>query len=57
MQFVNFFCTLGSSLPPGLAGLPPQSLPLLEMARQQELYRELLTRPPYSTDPVLAHQV
>lgn len=31
---------------------------LMAAAREQEMmYRELLSRPPYSTDPVLAHQV
>ena len=41
----------------GPHGLPP-SHPLLEAARQSDLmYREMLTRPPYSTDPVLAQQV
>ncbi len=38
-------------------GLPPGH-PLLAAAREQEImYRELLSRPPYSTDPLLAHQV
>lgn len=38
--------------------LPPGVNPLIAFARDQEnMYRELLSRPPYSTDPVLAHQV
>ena len=45
----------GPYLPPSHA-LPPGH-PLLTAAREQELaYRDLLSRPPYSTDPVLAHQ-
>ena len=45
----------GPYLPPSHS-LPPGH-PLLTAAREQELaYRELLSRPPYSTDPVLAHQ-
>ena len=44
-------------------GLPgpyplPHGHPLMMAAREQELlYRDLLSRPPYSTDPILAHQV
>lgn len=40
----------------GLPGQPGQSV--ADIVRQTEaLYRDLLSRPPYSTDPVLAHQV
>ena len=52
----------GSSTPvsphlPSPHGLPP-SHPLVAAAREQEMmYRDLLSRPPYSTDPLLAHQV
>lgn len=39
-------------------GLPPGHPLLAAAARDQELlYRELLSRPPYSADPLLAHQV
>jgi hypothetical protein len=45
---------MGPHLPPSL----PPNHPLLAPAREQEiLYRELLNRPPYNSDPVLAHQV
>ena len=45
-------------LPPGHPANQPGAHQLMAAAREQELmYRDLLSRPPYSTDPVLAHQV
>ena len=42
-------------MPPGHLS---QNHQLLNQAREQELvYRELLSRPPYSNDPLLAQQV
>jgi len=36
----------------------PAANPMLAAAREQErLYMELLSRPPYNTDPILAQQV
>lgn len=59
--------TTGAALPGALPFGPPiphsaysfaASQQLMAAARDQELfYRDLLSRPPYSTDPVLAQQV
>jgi len=50
-----------AALPSHAIPLPPAaaaSNPLLAAAREQErIYMELLSRPPYNTDPVLAQQV
>lgn len=49
---------MGFAPPPTSTQSPPMGHPFLEAARQQEMmYRELLSRPPYSTDPVLQSQV
>jgi len=55
---------VATSLGPAAAALPSHaaaaaaSNPLLAAAREQErVYMELLSRPPYNSDPVLAQQV
>jgi len=51
-----------TALPSHAMPLPPPAAaagnPLLAAAREQErVYMELLGRPPYNTDPILAQQV